>query len=446
MPRLCDRAFNLLVAEIRRICGTDPLQQVRQEIVIRRLERFRQLEGPPLSQAELREAIVDILPEFRESVLRQAARANQGPATRRRLGCLGATALGLVGLTGGVWLLNLPYPMIRWPVAKTVPLVLLPSFIRMDRDYRQTVSLVAQADQLVNSATSAQDIDLGSDKVAQAQQHLNGLPVWFMGYYPQTYCTFFGCRWRFTLDEFQSARAAVGRMEARVFQEKNAQTLLLTASTAVETAKQRYQAAANAVDQSAALSAWQAGIDQLNEIPPETLAGRMAQTKLTAYRRDYEQLAGTVAGGSRTNTLIGAAQAFALTAAQAGQNPPHNAATWQRTADLWKTAIARLEQVPIEDPGYSQAQVLLATYSNNLGIVEAKVEAEKTSAQALAEAESKSASLMARNLEAMAPNQIASEFQAIINDLNRVQPGTTVEPQAKELLRYAEEKLKQLNP
>lgn len=446
MPRLCDRAFNLLAAEIRRICGTDPLQRVRQEIVIRRLERFRQLEGPPLSQAELREAVVDILPEFRESVLRQAAKANQGPATRRRLGCIGATALGLVGLTGGVWLLNLPYPMIRWPVAKTVPLVLLPSFIRMDRDYRQTVSLVTQADQLVNNATSAQDIDLGGDKVAQAQKHLNGLPVWFVGYYPQTYCTFFGCGWRFTLDEFRSARAEVGRMEARVFQEKNAQTLLLSASTAVETAKQRYQAAANAVDQSAALAAWQTGLDQLNEIPPETLAGRMAQTKLTAYQRDYEQLSGSVAGGSRTNTLIGAAQSFALTAAQAGQNPPHDAATWRRTADLWETAIARLEQVPVEDPGYNQAQALLATYSNNLGIVRAKVEAEEASAQALAEAESKSADLMGRDLEAMAPNQIAGEFQAIINDLNRVQPGTTVEAQAKELLRHAEEKLKQLNP
>ncbi|HEY9880670.1 MAG TPA: hypothetical protein V6D29_19590 [Leptolyngbyaceae cyanobacterium] len=454
MPRLSDRAFQILLAEVQRLCGTDPLQQVRRNIVLRRLERFRQIEGPSLTLAEMRDAVEDIFPEFSETVLRQAVRAN-GTATVRgpsgslgssfNLGCLGATALGLAGLAGTVWLLNLPYPMVRWPVSRIAPMVLLPSFIRMDHDYRQTVSLVEQADQLVNRATSAQDIDLGAEKVAQAQKHLDGLPVWFLGYYPQAYCSFRSCSWRFTLDEFQTARANIGRMEARVFQEKNAQTLLTTGTAEVDSAKQSYQAAQASSDKAAALAAWQTGMDKLNEIPTETLAGRMAKTKLSAYSRDYEQVAGTVAGGSRSNTLIEAAKSFALQAAQAGKNPPHNAETWRRSGKLWQGAIERLTQVPPEDMGYVEAQRMLASYTNALAVVENRISAEESATEALEAAQEKSARFLAQDLKSMAPNQIASELQSIVNDLNRVQSGTTSYAKAQEMLRSAEEKLKQLN-
>lgn len=270
--------------------------------------------------------------------------------------------------------------------------------------------------------------------------------MWFLGYYPHTYCTFFACTWRFTFDEFQTARSNVGRMEARVFQEKNAQTLLTTGSAEVDAAKQSYQAAASTADKTAALAAWQAGIDKLNEIPPETLAGRQAQTKLAAYSRDFDQVSGSLAGGSRSNTLIVAAKQFAMTAAQEGQNPPHDAAEWQRIAGLWRQAIDRLEQVPVSDVGYTEAQGLLANYTNNLGIVEARIVAEKASDEALASAQQKHTYLMAQDLSSMAPYQIASQIYDTINDLNRVKPGTTSYAEAQEMLRSAEKKLKQLNP
>ncbi|MFQ4141339.1 hypothetical protein [Chlorogloeopsis sp. ULAP02] len=70
-------------------------------------------------------------------------------------------------VTGSVWVVNLPYPMIRWPVAKTAPILLLPSFISMDRNYRGTVNYVEQADQLINKATSQADIEYGADKVKE---------------------------------------------------------------------------------------------------------------------------------------------------------------------------------------------------------------------------------------------------------------------------------------
>ncbi|MEA5450172.1 hypothetical protein VB780_16445 [Leptolyngbya sp. CCNP1308] len=362
----------------------------------------------------------------------------------RTLGCFGSAVVTVAGLAGVTWVLNLPYPMIRWPVAKTAPLILLPSYIKMDHDYRQAVSLVAQADQLVNQATSASDIELGEEKVTQAQEHLDGLPVWFLGYYPKAYCGFIGCRWQFTLDEFETVRAEIGRMEAAVFQERNAQNLLQEGTLAVEGAQQAFQTAASGADRATALTTWQRGMDKLNEIPPETLAGRQSDTKLEAYERDYEQVTGNVAGGDRSNTLVDAAKAFAYQAAIAGQNPPHPAATWERAAELWETAIARLNDIPVQDPGYGQAQILLAEYQANLGIIREKAAQEEASARALDSATEKSTRMLAQNLEGMDRNQIASLLQDIINDLEKVQPNTTSHARASEMLRSANQKLAQL--
>lgn len=103
--------------------------------------------------------------------------------------------------------------MIRRPVAKTAPILLLPSYLKMDRNYRGAIAKVEQADQLVNRATSSADLKLGQEKVNQAQKHLDALPVWFLGYEPKMYWTMFSFGWKFTLDEFEAARAKIGRDE-----------------------------------------------------------------------------------------------------------------------------------------------------------------------------------------------------------------------------------------
>ncbi len=179
--------------------------------------------------------------------------------------------------------------MIRLPVAKTAPILLLPSFISMDHHYRGAIAAVEQADQLINKATANTDIERGGEKVAEAQQHLDSLPVWFLGYYPQMYCGFVGCGWRFTLDEFQTARTQVARMDAKVFQEKNAFKLLTQAENALNAAKLQYQRSKNAQEQQSAIASWQSAIDQLEQIPRETAySGQSAQNKLKAYKRDFE--------------------------------------------------------------------------------------------------------------------------------------------------------------
>lgn len=441
MRRLNDRAYELLAAEVERLVN-GPLEAVRKDIVLRRLNKMRLQEGTPLTYTDLKAAIDDIFPEFDEKVLRRAARINQGSVRQRfpGLGAVGTAAIGTLVAVGGIWVLNLPYPMIRWPVSKTVPIVLLPSFISMDQNYRQAIASVEQADQLVNQATSAQDIELGAEKARKAQHHLDNLPVWFLGYYPRTYCGLFGCTWQFTYDEFKTARQDVGRMEAIVFQEENALQLLEEGTAAVEAAKQQYQTAEGNQAQKEAIAAWQSGLDKLNEIPPNTLAGRMGQTKLQAYQRDFEQISGFYTAGSRNSTLIDAAMQFAWIASEEAQNPPHTAETWQRIADSWEDAIDRLEQVPVDSDDYSEAQSRLAEYKNKLGIIRENQAKEARSHAAFKSAQEKTVRLSAR-IDRLSTTEYTSELQSILSELSEVAPQTTPYEDAQNMQQDVEAKL-----
>jgi len=263
-----------------------------------------------------------------------------------------------LGLAGLIWLANLPNPMIRWSVTKTFPPLLLPSYISMEQHYRQAIALSEQSDQLINHPTSYADFGLGTEKVKQAQKHLEALPVWSLGYYPQFYCQWANCSWRFSLDEFKALRANVARMEAKIFQEENAQTALEAAEQTLNQAKHQYQQATTTEDKDQARDAWQAAIDRIKQVPAATLAGDKARSQIVAYERDFEQVAGT--------TLIAAAQQFAIQAEKLQQKPPQTPADWKQVQNLWQEAINRLNQIPLKDPGYLQAQRLLATYQTNL--------------------------------------------------------------------------------
>ncbi len=180
-------------------------------------------------------------------------------------------------------------------------------------------------------------------------------------------------------------------------------------------------------------------------MPSQTLAGRTAQTKLVALKRDFAQFAGLVAGVARTGTLIAAAQQFALTADEAAQNPPHTASEWNEIAALWEQAINQLQRVPLEDPGYIDAQKLLANYQQNLGTVRTRSQAEQDSVEALEQAKDKIPTLLASNSPGN-QNQLSAQLQDIINQLETVKLGTTSYAQAQHLLKSAENKLKQMQP
>lgn len=217
---------------------------------------------------------------------------------------------------------------------------------------------------------------------------------------------------------------------------------------ALNIAKQQYQQASTPADKQAAIAAWQAAIDQLEQIPSQTLAEKTAQKKLDAYKRDFKEVVGLAAGNERISTLIEAARQFSWQAAKVGQNPPHTVAQWEQVENLWQQAIDRLEEVPSQDlAGYAEAQKLLATYETNLGEVKIRQQAEQESVYALEQAQGQIESLLAStptNIKAVERNRVVSQLQSIITQLEKVQNGTTAYLKAQELLLSAQSKLKQL--
>jgi hypothetical protein len=342
-----------------------------------------------------------------------------------------------------IWFVNLPYPVIRRPVAQTAPILLLPSYISMDNHYRQAIASTEQAEQLINNATSPADIDLGEEKLEQAQESLDALPIRFLNDFPEYRSWWYD--WRFSYSQFDNARRRVGPLEAKVFQEKNAQAALLDAEQALNAAKQQYQQAATQVDKGLAIAAWQTALDQLATIPGQTLAGKMAQQKYVTAERDFAAIVGVAAGNERTSAMIEAARGFAWEAAKAGQNPPHSVEQWQQVENLWLRAIQGLERVPDDDLiGYAEAQQLLAEYNANLGEIRVRRENERISVVALQSAKDQIARL--NNFVDGDVGYIASQLREIINDLEKVKGGTTAYLEAQELLLFANNKLNQLQP
>lgn len=355
----------------------------------------------------------------------------------------------LLGIpVGVVWVANLPYQIVRRPVARTAPILLLPSYMSMDTNYRQAIASVEQAEQLIEKATSPADLDLGEQKVKQAQKNLDALPIGFLNEYPEYRYWWYDSR--FSIYGFNTVRTKIGQLDAKVFQEKNAQTLLTDSERALNTSKQQYQAASTSSDKQIAIAAWQSAIDQLEQVPITTLAGKTAKSQLNTSQREFKEVVGLAAGNERVSTLIKGAQQFSWEAAKAGQNPPHNVAEWEQVENLWKEAIARLEQVSKEDlTGYAEAQKLLAKYKNYLGQVKIRQQAEQASASALQQSQSKIERLLSTTpttADSLNRNRTISKLQGIINQLERVQNGTTSYLKAQELLLSAQNKLKQLQP
>lgn len=354
----------------------------------------------------------------------------------------------LLGIPLGLlWAVNLPYAVIRRPIARTAPILLLPSYISIDHNYRQAIALIEQADQLINNATTAADLDLGEQKVNQAQVSLNALPVGYLNEpWDYRYGGYGWYNWRFSLSNFNDSRARAGQLQAKVFQEKNAQNALLTAEQAISSAQQQYQQASTSVDKSLAIATWRSALNQFEMIPGQTLAGQTAQQKYSVYQQTFQEVVGLAAGNERIGILIQAAREFAWQAAKTGQNPPHSVEQWYEIERLWQEAIQRLEVISSDDlTGYAEAQKLQAQYTTNLAEIRIRRQKEQSSVAVFKQAEDQITRLQATASDRDF-NFILSQLQDIINQLERVENGTTVYSEAQNLLVSAKLKLQQLQP
>ncbi len=353
----------------------------------------------------------------------------------------------LLGIPVGViWVANQPYPVIRRPVMLHAPFLLLPSYISMDNHYRQALVSIEQAEQLIEKATSPADLALGEEKLQEAQKHLDQLPTSFVNDWPEYRYWWYNSR--FSIYGFNAFRSQVGQLQAKVFQEKNAQSLLTDNMQTFLNAKQQYERATTTTDKQIATAAWQTALNQFEQIPGQTLAGKTVQNQLDNYKREFQEVVGLAAGNDRISALITAARQFSWQAAKAGQNPPHTETEWRQIENLWIEAMERLKEIPSKDvAGYTEAQKLLAIYEANLGQVKVRRQAESDGVDALEAAQREIERLLASvpdDAQDVDRNRVLSQLQSIINQLEKVQNGTTAYLKAQELLLSANNKLRQL--
>ncbi len=357
----------------------------------------------------------------------------------------------LVGIPAGIiYVVNLPYPAIRQPVAKAAPLLLLPSNMAIDANFKKGQATIEEVRQLIESPTSPADLDRGEIKLKEGKTALDAIPAWYIADwadYSRGYNSW-GYDWRFTPSGLQAARIKAGQLEAKVFQEKNAQIALTDAEQSITMAKTVFQQAAKPLDKKMAIQNWQAAIDRLAQIPSQTMAGRRAQQLISTSTRDLKEVGGLAVGNEKSLSLISSAEGFAQKAAQSGQNPPHSIARWTEIAKMWQDAIKLLESIPANDvQGYAEAQRQLVEYRASLSEVKVRLQNEQESVQALDRANQQLTALWAwlpKDGKDLNRNQAMGRFLAIRAELDKVKSGTTVYLPAQEIKVQVQNQLKLL--
>ena len=77
----------------------------------------------------------------------------------------------------------------------------------------------------------------------------------------------FSCSWQFTVDEFEAARKKIGKMEAIIFQKRNAFNTYQQAEENLKKAKQNYQQAIQPEQKQTIINSWQQSLDECNCSP-----------------------------------------------------------------------------------------------------------------------------------------------------------------------------------
>lgn len=390
MPRLNNRAYQILHKEIQKCAGNDLLNRIEQTLLLEDLEKLRSQSGSSATLTELRKLISATYPQFSEKVLSAAAKANTSLGIWGQIRLAVTVILGvsvvLVGACGAfgfaiIWVFSENSESVASNTSSSTDFASMSS----EEHFQAATVLVEQVEQSINSVTQPADLALCEKKLNAAKKHVDELPVSSTVSSPVTY-------------SYRSGRSH--RRVRRVYEQ---QTLYNEEYASIRSNVEQLQA-------------------QITELKAESV---------------------------RTGTVITAAKQFAFAAAKAGQNPPHSAARWQHIESLWSQAINRLEEIPAGNPGYAEAQKLLATYQTNLGIVQIRQQTEQESVESLEQANSQIENLLASipdDAASLDRNSTISQIQGIINELENVKNGTTAYPRAQELLRSAKNKLKQFQP
>lgn len=130
------------------------------------------------------------------------------------------------------------------------------------------------------------------------------------------------------------------------------------------------------------------------------------------------------------------AQRSGRKAAIASQNAPHPVQTWQDIEQHWREAIADLNQVTSDSPGFSVAQRKLQEYQSNRDAIAQRIALEQVAQSKISEAREAAALAEARTGRAREPEewqQVYITWQVVLDRLGAVNPYTMAYAEAQQL-------------
>ncbi len=163
----------------------------------------------------------------------------------------------------------------------------------------------------------------------------------------------------------------------------------------------------------------------LEAIPPWSSHHRQAQDLLKTYRAQSETV----------KQMVEALK----TAARAGyrsENPPHSASEWMAIQQLWRDAIAQLEQLPTDKKLQPLTQQRIKAYKTNLAEINQRLFKERQAQQDIRTA--KQAAQMAEVRQGIAQSLsdwqlVYATWQTAMKRLKQIPQGTTAYQEAQQL-------------
>ncbi|MEL6816026.1 MAG: hypothetical protein AAFP03_14635 [Cyanobacteria bacterium J06598_3] len=451
MPRLSDRAFQIVKNEIERCYTDSPADQIERIILLARLQTLRARKGKPMNRAQIWEELSDIAPNFDQDVLIEAANVDtDSPIVGASIG-IGAVAM-LVSTAMGMETVMANAP-------ETTP------------------------SQQPNLATAATPTDAQGDDAA-APNALPNAPKIDSNTTAKLTAT------KTTGQSAEPQASTVPFINAPVNAHVNAPNAPASISpaaadkTAFEIARSfGWKAALKGQNPphseqhwGEAADLWRQAIAQLERVSPQDPNYTAAQAKKTLYRQNLAQiesrqravqlanqkvspeatptaapaLAPALAPADkqpavpaqlpvqspqftaqREDAPLKVAKRYGWQAAVAGQNAPHPPEKWADISRLWQTALLNLNKIEQGHPDYDEAQQVKARYQQNLAVVRQRYQQEQSATQRLRSLEATLAEID-RNFAPSAAKH--TQLKAIVARLKTIPVGTQAHQQAQQLI------------
>lgn len=477
MPRLSDRAFQIVKNEIERCYTDSPEDQIERIILLARLQTLRARKGKPLTRAQIWEELSDIAPNFDLEVLSEAANVDtDSPAVGASIGIgavavLVSTAIGMDGIsanaTGAVTVAGsgggaaaegtrAQPNAASQETRSNIPRLNIPGLNSVSR-VRARFS-TTQKKVPVNYFDTAKSIGWQAALRSQNPPHSAAhwgqtAALWRKALYqlsqvPEQDANFAAAQEKIALYQSNLQQVESRQRAVEVAQQNKLPAL---SSTPVQVARNPVPISdasnASAPEATAAIAATPSSSAELSlaeaasseKSSSEKVAKQSGKSDAqTALPVSTQATAPTPQFSAQREDPLKVAKQYGWQAAVASQNAPHPPQQWADISRLWQTALLNLDKVDLGHPDYLEAQQVKARYEQNLAAIRQRYQQEQSANQRL---QSLSATLSEID-QTLAPGATKyTQLKAIASRLQTIPAGTEAHQQAQQLIAQTQRQM-----